>query len=385
MALSALGDNPCSTLNSTVYPNLWIPSSSPTVADDIAFPLIASGGNTQSFLQILNNSTLVPSRSGTFLRSPNINSTFRLFQFMSGGGGATGSSLDTFLLKTSGGTVQTIIDTYIIGSGGLNKPTYTGGIGGVITDAEIDTIRGALITAGYLLSRDEIYNQQQLTATDTSTVSSSSATLLFLSKVEQTASLSDAQRARKTSLETKNLRFYSAFLAEYCFYRTRYQWLLQKYFTVYNASPYTSPLVTSTGGALRLFNGSGTNINQYEGTFLRQDQYLKGLAFHMAVINTRMNDLRRLLSSINTYYSQLMTNIQGTINEATVPGSNADLTRTINALQDSSNESKKYMEEAQFRQGLVKYTQEKNKYSNILLSLYAVLNVAALAMIYKLK
>ena len=380
MALDALGGDPCSKLNNSAtagFPTLWISAS----ADDAtAFPLIASGGTTQSFLQILNQVPAGNRTGRSFITNPNTTSTFRLFQFMSGGGGATGSSLDTFLLKTSGGTVQTIIDTYIIGSGGLNKSTYTSGIGGLITDAEIDTIRGALITAGYLLSRDEIYNQQQLTATDTSTVSPSSATLLFLSKVEQTTSLSDAQRARKTSLETKNLRFYAAFLAEYCFYRTRYQWLLQKYFTVYTTTSYTAPATAPS-----IFNGSGAGVNQFQPPSVSQSDYLKVLAFHMAVINTRMNDLRRLLSSINTYYSQLMTNIQGTINEATVPGSNADLTRTINALQDSSNESKKYMEEAQFRQGLVQYTQEKNKYSNILLSLYAVLNVAALAMIYKLK
>lgn len=391
MALEALGGDPCSRLNSSPtsgFPTLWIPASTPIAGDSTVFPILASGGNPQSFLQILND---VPSANRTgrsFLINPDPSSKFRLLQFMSGGGiGAVGTSLDSFLLKTSSGAVETIIDTYVIGSSpGIGKTGYTSGFGQVLSDAEIDRVRDALIGRGYLLSQAEIFNQQQMVVTDTSTVSTDSATLLFLSKLEQSStSLSTAQQARKTLLESKNLRFYAAFLAEYCFYRTRYQWLLQKYFTVYNANPYTPPNLADTNGAVRIFNGNGNGLNQYSGSSVSRDDYIKVLAYHMAIINTRMFDLRRLLSSINTYYSQLFTQIQNTINDQNAIGSNNDLTQTINALQASSVESKKYLEEAQYRQGLVKYTQEKNRYSNILLSLYAVLNVAALAMIYKLK
>jgi hypothetical protein len=57
----------------------------------------------------------------------------------------------------------------------------------------------------------------------------------------------------------------------------------------------------------------------------------------------------------------------------------------VKALQDSAKEAKQYMNESQFAQRAMEYTQEKNRHANILLGLYAVLNIAALAMIYKLK
>jgi hypothetical protein len=274
---------------------------------------------------------------------------------------------------------------------GLGKTSYT--YGTQLSDADIDSVRNKLIENRHLLSEAEIYVPAQLTATDTSTFSGSES-LLLLSKIEQTDTITTTQTTRKNTLETKNLKFYAAFLAEYCFYRTRYQWLLRKYFDVYNKSTttgasnlYTAPNISATTGPGVLFNGGGDAVNQYtpSAASLSQADYLKGLAYHMAVINTRMTDLRRLLSSINTYYSQLFTRIQNTINSSGVPGSNAMLTQTINALQASANSSKKYLQDAQFKQGVMKYTQEKNKYSNILLGLYAFLNVAALAMIYKLK
>jgi hypothetical protein len=388
MALTALGGDPCLKLNSGTsgFPTLWIPSTTPT-SDDSVFSNIVAAGTSRSFMEVLNTIPAGNRTGRSLLTAPNdtASSQFRLLQFMSGGGvGAVGTSLDSFLLKTSSGAIQTIIDTYIVGaSPGLGKSSYT--FGNQITDPEIDTIRTSLITAGYLLSEGEIYQPEQLTVTDTSTVETGSASLLFLSKLEQTGSITAEQTARKTRLESKNLRFYSAFLAEYCFYRTRYQWLLKKYFDLYNTPSYTSPTQSATSGPTLLFTGIGNGFNQYATPFLSQADYLKGLAYHMAVMNTRLTDLRRLLSSINTYYSGIFTRIQNTINSSGVPGSNTDLTKTINALQASANDSKKYLQDAQFKEGVMKYTQEKNRYANILLGLYAFLNVGALAMIYKLK
>jgi hypothetical protein len=388
MALEALGGDPCSQLNSTAYPDLWLPTGAGATANLQNFTRIASTGVTRTFSQVLGT---IADKTNPLLTTAQT-TNYRLLQFMSGGGvSPVNPALDSFLLKTSAGAIQTIIDTFIVGStSGIGKgASYT--YGNILTDANIDAVRNAIITSGYLLTAEEIVIDSQLTVTDTARINSNVASLLFLYKVEQQGTpLTPAQRARKSALESKNLRFYAAFLAEYCFYRTRYQWLLGQYFNVYNTatSAYTSPPNIDQGPkALFTGPGSGTNVspNQWSGSFLSQADYLKGIAYHMAVINTRMTDLRRLLNSINVYYSQMFNQIQTTINSSNSIGGNADLQQTITALQTSSKDAKKYLEEAQFREGVMKYTQEKNRYSNILLSLYAVLNVAALAMIYKLK
>jgi hypothetical protein len=389
MALNALGGDPCSKLNSATYPDLWLPTGGGATANAQNFSRIASAGITKTFSQVLGT---ISDKTNPLLNTLEATSTYRLLQYMSGGGvSPVAPTLDSFLLKTTSGAIQTIIDTFIVGSTpGIGKgASYT--YGGVLTDANIDTVRDSIISSGYLLTPQEIVIDSQLTITDTASVATNNASLVFLSKLEQTGRLSAAQRARKSALETKNLRFYAAFLAEYCFYRTRYQWLLTQYFNIYNTSTntYISPSQSIPQGPVLLFSGqgSGTNValNQWSGNFLSQADYLKGIAYHMAVINTRMTDLRRLLNSINVYYSQVFNQVQSTINSNSSIGSNADLQQTITALQSSSKEAKKYLDEAQFSEGVMKYTQEKNRYSNILLSLYAVLNVAALAMIYKLK
>jgi hypothetical protein len=42
-------------------------------------------------------------------------------------------------------------------------------------------------------------------------------------------------------------------------------------------------------------------------------------------------------------------------------------------------------DESAFRQGIMEYTSEKNRYSNILLGIYAFLNIAVIAVIFNIK
>jgi hypothetical protein len=85
-------------------------------------------------------------------------------------------------------------------------------------------------------------------------------------------SLSKEQATRVMVLEAKNLRFFGAFLAEYCYYRTRYEWLLQKYFAVYTQQAKASAYIAPVAGSpvfTTLFNGQGTADNQYTSSKLR--------------------------------------------------------------------------------------------------------------------
>ena len=319
--------------------------------------------------------------------------------------------LQNLVLRPSTNTVpQTIVDTFIVGSSGLNKGTgytYSTNSNPIVTDTNIWTstdqagdgsiisnpssLLGRLLASGYLITRRELFNPAEFQP-GASAPPAGSESLVYLYKLTQDSSstISSQQGTRKLQLETRNLRFFAAFLAEYCFYRTRYEWLLQKYFDIYTKQAATGANVYSPPGtgsaAFQLFTGTGVGENQYtlvNGSLTQQD-YLKGLAYHMACLNTRMTDLRRLLAQINTYYAGIFTTIQTQINDGSLIGSNSDLTRKITALNTSSKEANKYLTQAEFSRGVMDYNLEKNRNSNILLGLYAFLNISALAIIFQL-
>jgi hypothetical protein len=415
MALDALGADPCSLLNRTGgYADLWLEQSG---TDASSFPRIVTNGilkTYSSYLTALNSSS---SLTAHMIRATgqNPNSTFPLLQFLSGGGVSSSAidyrMLQNIVLRTSPTSVpQTIVDNYIVGSSGLNKGssyTYSTSSTKIVTDTNLWTssdqssdgsiisnpssLLAKLIADGYLISRRELFNPAEFQP-GAAAPALGSESLVYLYKLtqESSASLSSQQSTRKLTLESRNLRFFGAFLAEYCFYRTRYEWLLQKYFDVYTkqattgANVYTAPSAGSA--AFQLFTGTGTGENQYtlaNGALTQQD-YLKGLAYQMACLNTRMTDLRRLLSAINTYYTGIFTTIQNQLNDGSLIGSNADLTRKITALNNSSKDAEKYLTQAEFSKGVMEYNLEKNRNSNILLGLYAFLNIAALAAIFQL-
>jgi hypothetical protein len=370
MALDALGNDPCSRLNVASYPDLWI---RPNASESDTYRRIAVNGTTISMLQMLRGKIL----TGDVLQSRDTNNSYRLIQFLSGGGvaGSPYGSLGSIVLGTEK-SPETIVDTYFGGIGSYNS---------AVSETKLSSTLANLQTNGYLLKESDIYSEAQLTTSDK--VPLNSQTLLYLYKTEQSSPLTGAQTKRKQSLEATNLRFFGAFLAEYCYYRTRYQWLLQKYFDTYKQSTTTFVAPVRDSPVFSLFQTSpGTGENQAANLGqVTQPEMLKAMAFHMANINNRMTDMRRLLGIINNEYNRIFKLIQENINNKKLVGSNSDLTQTVTALKDSAKEAKQYMSEAQFSQRAVEYTQEKNRHATILLGLYAVLNVAALAMIYKLK
>ena len=407
MALDASLEDPCSILNATGYPTLWLKTGSTTESDNIAYPKIATSGVTNTYLGTLTATGM--NLSTDVLITKQATSQFRLLQFMSAGGIAAGAKnangddirydqLSGLALRT-GTTYESIVDTYIVSTKGLGKTGYKYPKQGVpaLTDLEIWTpadatteakvsLLGKLIKEGYLLSASELFTQSQLTASTNPIAGTES--LIYLYRQDQSSTpLTSEQRLRKSTLEARNLRFFGAFLCEYCFYRTRYEWLLSKYFTVYN-----TPLATSTSAnkfsfpadSIALFSGTGSEDNQYGTGTPTQADLLKALAYHMACLNTRMTDMRRLLGAINTYYNGVFTSIQTSLNSADIVGSNSELTKTIQALQMSANDSNSYLSQTEFTKSVMEYNSEKNRYSNILLGLYAFLNIAALATVFQL-
>ena len=130
---------------------------------------------------------------------------------------------------------------------------------------------------------------------------------------------------------------------------------------------------------------TGSGVNQYAASPLTQADYLKGILYHLATLSKRMANLRAILAEVNTYYDSIIQTIRTRINSVSGAGSNTQVQSALNQLRSSAEESKKVLEQRQFMESAMQYTSEKNRYANLLLGLYAFLNIAALAMIFKLK
>lgn len=364
--MGLLGDNPCSLLNSTGYPTLWISTSTEVST------LTSANGALKGFV-----ATLPTALTLYTLASPNPTSSVRLLQFMSGGGVAAAfasstnfAQLGNIVLKVSNAT-KSIVDDYIAPK---SSGTYTFSTNAApkISDANITQVRNDLISAGLLLNTSDLFNLSQFTSGTTPS-----------SKVaqEEQPGLTVTQVTPKNSLEAKNLQFFGAFLVEYCFYSSRYARLLKEYFDAYT----TPSAQWSTDKAkLNLIAGVGTtDALAASATQPTQPDYLRVVAYHLATLNTRLTDMRRLLTNINQYYSQAFNEIASQIQNSSLVGTDGQLERTINALKDSNTSTVKYLDEAEFRKQVMEYTAQKNRYATMMLSLYAFLNIAALAAIYQ--
>ena len=344
MALLAGSTNPCNELNSTAYPSLWISNTMEAIQ---AVPLLAKAGVTYTFGSFLSSPDGPKDLSANILRPKASIAGSSLLQFLE-----KNPSLRQNLL-----TNKTIVDSY------LKAPVST------------------LITDGFLLSESEIY-------------SSDSTSLFELYKLQKAGTaLTNEQKTRQATLLAKNNRFFAAFLVEYCFYRSRYLWCLKKYFEVQNDKCGNPPRI-SDDITQNLFSGSNSpesalSPNQFLRTTaptLRKADYLRGLSFHMTNLNTFMTDMRALLSSIEQYYSNLFKKLNtALLTNTDLVGSAENLQSVITSLNTSANDAKKYMSETDFLKASMEYAAQKNRYSNVLLGLYAILNISALAIIFKLR
>ena len=414
MALPVQGD-PCSLLQ-----NVYTPASGPVTAElypqlgaPINWPAIASAGKVVEFSATVT--VLSSSLSQNALQS-GISGSEHLIQFLSGGGVAnavstytgtapTGYALpnfktlqDTLLYTTatntnypyvpptSGRTYtdKSIVDRLAAKGGGT---AYTFPISGspLVSDENIYTasdfvtgtgiliqnpssIVGNLMKDGLLLTKSQIYNAV--------TGTSANSLFQFYSNKEQKIS-TPAQDGQRLTLEATNYRFFSAFFIEYCYYKSRYNVLLAEYFRVYQlgqtgTNVYVAP-VAGTPVYTALVGLSGT---------VTQASHLTAIATLMAQINTRLVDMNRILTAINTYYAGVFTALQDSLtgNSDTV-GSTMAVTKAIITLNDSSAQANQYLKDEDYRKGIMDYTSEKNRYANILLGFYAFLNLSALAVI----
>jgi hypothetical protein len=377
--LDFLSGDPCSRLNGTDFRDIWI-SSTRTQAE--AYPLIANAGALITF----SSKAASAGADGNMLNSLTPNSSIRLQKFLSNG---ANTKLVNVLLRVnnnSDGNIIGLVDGYIVPSLGSTAYTYNTSSTPLLTQNKIwdsadetritsttggtatTSILGKLLSEGVLLKKSELY--------DPNPTQGAQPTLIEIYKrIHSGETVSTEVEARKTTLESKNLRFFAAFLAEYCFYRTRYIYMLKEFFTVFNSSVTPFTLATPVKTAIIATGGPATPTQQ---------QALTAMAVILSQLNTRMNDMLRILNALNAYYSGILTQVSSDINSTTASfGSNRGVEEAVNALRASEQGINSNMSEADFKKEAVRYMKEKNQYGNMLLGLYTFLNLSALAILYK--
>ncbi len=372
--MGSLGESICGKFNTAStggYPNLWIKS---TETEPNAFAAIATtAGQTKTMKDVVP--TYSSTNTSTILNLQSVvNNSDPVEVFMRGQSVASTSSapltLATGLLQV--GTTTKYFTDYLYGDSIPNPVANASQLTAESTTTSgksLTSVRDALLKDKLILNSDELYNTPD---------SSGKAPRTSLIRLYQAgSSLTATEQTLKTTLEQRNLKFFSAFLMEYCFYRTRYFYMLQKYFTAFQDSDPGAKYDTLVTN----LNGPGAT-----GTITNQEKYMTNLAFHMARCNMVMADMRKLLKVIRSYYDtifeQVRTSVQG---DSTVKGSDTSVRNSVMSLQNSAKELKTYIHETEFRKAAMDYNQEKNRYGSMLLAFYAVLNLSALAMIYKLR
>jgi hypothetical protein len=244
-----------------------------------------------------------------------------------------------------------------------------------------------LIRDGNLISKEQLYNSADFI----SPPNANQASLIFLYQTlsQSNNTLSNEQKSQMDKLEAINLNTFGLILAEYCYYKRLYLYLLNKYFAVYNYTNYSAngPDIgidkiggieaTAKNGPMSIVPSSTINVQAYN---------LNQIAYYLACINSRIVDINSLLQSINLYYSSTLASISQELEASGYSfGSQADVEARVNTLQSSAKNIHKLQSEADFRKGVIEYTEEKNRYSTLLLGFYAFLNIAALGIIMNLR
>ena len=159
-----------------------------------------------------------------------------------------------------------------------------------------------------------------------------------------------------------------------------YSTLLQEYF-----NEYTSVTPASRLPNIQYLMDSAGARPTTASTATAQASRLDGIVITLARVNSRLTDMRNLLSAIQNYYSDALQQLQATLNNANNQGSDAYAESKVTYLKNQYPSVEKARDESELRKGIMDYTSEKNRYSNILLGIYAFLNIAIIGIIFNIK
>ena len=268
--------------------------------------------------------------------------------------------------KPSLGSKPSIVKGYL----GYDSPALT--YRTAATPLDTKAIINRIVSDSNLCSSNDIFNSK-------SYASGGTLTGVSLAALYQAQPISPESQAQITMLENRNLNFFSFFTYEYCYYHTMYSFLLTEYFNEYASPSYASkPNIA--------YLGNSSNVPAQTGiTPATQATRLDALAYQMARVNSRMSDMRTLLSGIQTYYSDSLHAFNTILNSSSDIGGHVNAEQKITALISQTSTIQHEKDASDFRKGVMEYTSEKNRYSNILLGIYAFLNIAAIGIIFNIK
>jgi hypothetical protein len=299
---------------------------------------------------------------------------------------ATKNAFTTFISSsnnfTLGGGKPSLNGKYSIVTGYLGYPipsgTYKTDFRSTFT--EQDTVRNQIITDGNLCSSNDIYSTTVYTGANAATLS---LTTLYQTLAASNLNPTDVANIQSNidRLQNKNKMFYSFFTYEYCYYNSMYDALLNSYFLEYTSLNPVPARFPNIGNLKNSAGASCTTSADIAGQSIRLD----AIVIALARVNSRLTDMRSLLTSIQNYYSASLQQSHSILNSSTAAGSDSLTEANIMALKNQSAGVLQAKDESVFRQGIMEYTSEKNRYSNILLGVYAFLNIAIIAVIFNIK
>ena len=248
------------------------------------------------------------------------------------------------------------------------------------TFSNLSSVVSTLIASNDICSSSNIYNTNVYTGSNSIPGLSLTTLYQLLTRTDLPPEDAAAIHRNINTYEMKNKIFYSFFVYEYCYYNTMYTQLVQQYF-----HEYTSNSPTSRFANIGLLKDSRGNSCTTASTADAQASRLDAIAITMAQVNSRLTDMRNLLSALQDYYSSALQNLQATLNSRGQLGSDNDAQAKVTLLMNQSTNVQMAKNDASVRKEIMEYTSEKNRYSNVLLGIYAFLNIAIVAVIFSVK
>jgi hypothetical protein len=95
--------------------------------------------------------------------------------------------------------------------------------------------------------------------------------------------------------------------------------------------------------------------------------------------------MRRLLTAIQIYYSDALTSYQRILADSSHTGSDSYIEDKVIALRSDEADLTQLQDQSKFRQAVMDYASQKNRYSGLLLGVYTFLNIAAIAIIFTIR
>ena len=229
---------------------------------------------------------------------------------------------------------------YKIGKMSFSCPTKT-----ALTDSELGQSFGNGITQGLLPSVPTPSSERDANGIITNDAVKTIVTSLKGSGIVPTATAKNAELyVSKQATLLKNIQ------SEYCFYDARYKYSLQKLFD-----------------AIR--QGYSTNTGD------NQALIQKYLASTQA-LNQRLNDLVQIVNAVTDDMLASSTNL-----EAEIRAFNKQITAQQQKLQQQNKIISSGEAVTKLNKQMVRFTEEKARYSDNLLKLYSFLNVVALGLL----